>query len=265
MNKRFLLVLLSVFAILSCSQYVNLGGVSADDEAYSDYADNAPEEMDPENDPGSYDSADSADAGYDYGDTGSNDKGGDPDQYDESDSGYGGDDYASDAESGDNWDDSEPDSGEESDGGDASSPEENSLFPADFSNAECDCGSTPDYHPICCDGRILVFNACFANCYAVKTEGRICAFYKTGLCSDETGSDEENDPETDDSDDLDDDTDDGEQPDSDEDPAEIPNECGCYPEEKPDMFFCSRNNSVFYFMSFCLAECQCDSPQKIFQ
>jgi len=262
MNKRFLLVLLSVFAILSCSQYVNLGGVSADDEAYSDYADSAPEEMDPENDPGSYDSADSADAGYDYGDTGSNDKGGDPDQYDESDSGYGGDDYAPDAECGDNWDDSNPDSGEESDGGDASSPEENSLFPADFSNAECDCGSAPDYHPICCDGRILVFNACFANCYAVKTEGGICAFYKTGLCSDETGSDEENDPETDDSDDN---TDDGEQPDSDEDPAEIHNECGCYPEEKPDMFFCYRNNSVFYFMSSCLAECQCDSPQKIFQ
>ena len=246
MNKRFLFVFLSVFAILSCSQYIDLG--SDKSEAYDESGiDNAPEDMEWDNDSESYnadkgdygDTADSSDGYWDSGDTGgSEDSNADPEDY------YADDEY--------DGSDEEPNAGE-TDNGNENAPTDDGLFPEGFSNAECDCGNEPDYHPICCDGTILVFNACFANCYAVKSKGGICAFYETGLCYDETGSDEEAGSGDDDN----------EQPDNDEDFSGISNKCGCYPDEKPEIFSCIPNNFVSYFISSCLAECYCDDPQKI--
>ncbi|MBP5405959.1 hypothetical protein J6Z19_02260 [bacterium] len=267
MNKRFLLILSSLFIFMSCSQYIDLGGDKS--MAY----DAANEDTEWDTDSEAYDSADKSDTGYDYGDNGDSDAGsesydeGSADSgdnngasYEENDSCEEADDsdYSESADTDfdnsdtgfDNSDTDSDDSGDETDSGSG----EDGIFPEDFSNEECDCGDEPGYHPICCDGKTLVFNACFANCYAVNSNGRICAFYEIGLCSDET-----DDSETDDSED------DGEQPDSDEDSSEISNECGCYPDERPELFACMQDDNVTFFMSSCLAECHCDDPKKVIE
>ena len=212
--------------------------------------------MSPEShEPSSYDSEPASESpvspeSYDEGSWDSGDNGS---PYEENDSWAEADDcdYYESADTG--FDNSDTDSDDSSDETDNESVPD-SPFPEDFSNAECDCGDEPDYHPICCDGETLVFNACFANCYAVNSNGRICNFYETGLCFDETDDSETEDSEDDD-----------EQPDSDEDSAEIPNECGCYPDEKPERFACLQSDYVTFFMSSCLAECYCDDPKKVIE
>ena len=260
MNKRFLLVFLSVFVILSCSQYINLGSSDEDGEIdmageynESDSVDSAPwdDEVDTENcdADGIYDSGDNsdwgdtADSAGDWGDAGDTYYDDDKVENNDNDPDSGRDDGA-DSDNwgpGDDWNDpgddwNDPGENPDIDTGEGSGgyvfPEEN-PFPEGFSNEECDCGETPDYQPICCDGVTLVFNACYANCYAVKSAGRICLSYENGLCFDKTGD---------------------ENPDDNENPPENPNECGCFPEEQPEIFGCGEK---FHAITFCLAKCHC--------
>ena len=295
MKSRFLLIISIALLVFSCSHFVNLGDKSYDgadnteglpDEIYeSDNTDSASA--------GNYDDWNEDSADSDYYDEGSQDKYEDndeqnapyPDEEDYSDdqnAPYPDEDYADAADT-----DFDPDM---TDSGAPNDPDENAPgyifpesdpFPEGFSNVECGCGNTPDYLPVCCDGMISVFNACFANCYAVNSGNKICSSYENGLCGeagiirglnegegedndDTEPSDGENDEdaETDDNDqdyDYDDNT---ELPDEDADSGEIPNECGCYPENEPSIFSCADNS--FYFITECLATCHCENPHKLF-
>lgn len=240
MNNRFLLIFLSVFIFLSCSQYINLGDddnseVIASEDNYApemgDTGDYDAGDTDSKAEAGDYNSdSDAADSG-DWGNTAPESDGG----FDSGDSADWSDTADSGCDSSDTYDEVDSSSPYESDDSDNSSgngsgyvfPEED-PFPEGFSNIECDCGNTPDYQPVCCDGMTLVFNACFANCYAVKSNAKICVSYENGLCPD---------------------SDDGGDPDG------TPNECGCYPEEEPSVFRCGENS---YFITSCLANCHCD-------
>ena len=259
MKSRFLIVVLAVFLIFSCDHFVNLGDKSLGD---ADYTEGLPDEIyEGEN-------SDSADAGN-YDDW-NEDSGADTDAEEN-----GADGGAPAAEPTDSWNDDDLPEADSDSNDDAEFPgeegevyvfPESDPFPEGFSNAGCGCGGTPDYLPVCCDGKISVFNACFANCYAVNSGNKICVSYENGLCGeaagitrdpDEEGGDQE--PADDEDAETDDDT---ELPDEDAGPAVISNECGCYPEDEPSIFSCADNS--FYFITECLATCHCENPQKLF-
>lgn len=135
-------------------------------------------------------------------------------------------------------------------------------FADDFTNDMCSCGSTPEYAPVCCTGNISVYNACFANCYAINSSGAICASYSFGICGSVKQPDSDNEL-TDDSDiidptDSDEDIvnsiDDDSVSDDDIPEYVIDNECGCYP-ENTSFNCCYVNGTVL--ISTCLAECHC--------
>lgn len=255
MKSRFFSIISIALFALSCSHFVNLG----DDDAFSaDNTEGLPDEL-------SEDRADTAeDASYDDWNEDYDNPGSDA-----------GSDAAPETDPVDPTEelvDDDPGSIEPSEGENEAPdedpyifPESGDPFPEGFSNVECGCGSTPDYAPVCCDGMISVFNACFANCYAVNSGNKICSFYETGLCGgtgitkDLTeGDGEPAEPSADEDDETDDDT---ELPDEDADPAEITNECGCYPEEEASIFRCGGS---FYFITECLANCHCENPEKLF-
>lgn len=265
MKSRFFLVVSIVFFVFSCSKFVNLG----DDDAYSaenDYTEGLPDEIsedrgdtesDSNYDDWNEDSTDMTDTGYDSGNEGT------PDNSDPA------------AEPTD-WADADPTEPVESDEPyDDEMPDDDSYvfpasgdpFPEGFLNDECGCGNTPHYLPVCCDGRISVFNACFANCYAVKSGNKICTSYETGLCGGAEitrGLTEGDGEETEqpDADEYNENDDDAELPDEDAEPAEIPNECGCYPEDEATIFYCSE--SFYFFITECLATCHCENPHELF-
>ena len=284
MKSRFFLVVSIVLFVVSCSQFVNLGDKSSGadnteglpDEIYeSDNTDTASS--------GNYDDWNEDNADSDYYDENEQDK---YEENDEQNAPYPDEDSADiiDTDS-DSYTDTDIDTDSESDMNDPANPDdfpdedapvyifpESDPFPEGFSNVECGCGNTPDYFPVCCDGKILVFNPCFVNCYAINSGGKICSVSEPGLC-DEAGitrdltegdGDADADPsvgedgEDDDADETDDDT---ELPDEDGDSDEIPNECGCYPEDEASIFSCGESH---YFITECLASCHCDNPQKIF-
>ncbi len=278
MKSRFFLVVSVVLFVVSCSQFVNLGDKSSDgednteglpDEIYEgDNADTASA--------GNYDdwNEDNADSGY-YDEDGQ-------DKYEENDeqnAPYPDEDYADSIDPTDT--DTDIDTDSEPDMNDPANPDdfpdedapvyifpESDPFPEGFTNVECGCGSTPDYFPVCCDGKILVFNPCFVNCYAINSGGKICSVSEPGLCDEAgitrdltEGDGDDADPsvgEDDDSDETDNDT---ELPDEDADSDEIPNECGCYPEDEASVFSCGETR---YFITECLANCFCENPEKIF-
>ncbi|MBO7126199.1 hypothetical protein J6W78_01485 [bacterium] len=280
MKNRFLLIISIALFVFSCNQFVNLGDKSADSE---DNTEGLPDEI------YESDNTDSASAGNyddwneDTADSDYYDEGG-QDNYEENDEQYApypDEDY-SDDHNAPYPEDDDPDAADtdEPDMNDPDAPNddpyenapgyifpESDPFPEGFSNIECGCGNTPDYFPVCCDGMISVFNACFANCYAVKSGNKICSSYKIGFCGEagiirgldeDEDSGEDADPTDDEDNETDDDT---ELPDEDADPAEIPNECGCYPENEPSIFSCADNS--FYFITECLARCHCENPHKL--
>lgn len=273
MKSRLLPAVFVVSAALfvfSCSHFVNLG----DDDVYADNTEGLPDEF-------SEDRSDTeSDANYDdwnedYSDTGydENEDGGTPEPADPADPA----DPTGPAEPTEEPEDS-VDSDADPEGAPYNDednempdedlyvfPESGDPFPEGFSNVECGCSSTPDYLPVCCDGKISVFNACFANCYAVKSGSKICSFYEPGLCGgtgitrDLTeGDGEPEEPSADEDEETDNDT---ELPDEDADPIEISNECGCYPEDDTEIFSCGEDS---YAITTCLANCICDDPQKLF-
>ena len=274
MNNRFLLVILAALFIFSCDHFVNLGDKSASD----DYTEGLPDEMSEDRsdtgsdanyddwnedsaDSGAYEdnNTDTAPEGEDWGNTGWDS--GDSDTTDTVDT-------ADTADSADCTDSGYPDPGDTLPDSGSHFPEGN-PFPEEFSNADCDCGDELDYEPICCNGVISVFNLCFAHCYAINSGNKICTAYKAGLCIEHDEPEDEDETENDDDEDADDndqdieiiDDNDAELPDSDEDAKIVNNECGCYPEEKVEIFSCEGNS---YFITSCLANCHCDDPQKLF-
>ena len=269
MNNRFLLVVLTALFIFSCDHFVNLGDKSADD---ADYTEGLPDEI--SEDRGDTDASDANydDWNEDYTNTGYEDEENAPADTEDDYPGDNGDaDAADTTDSGADYSDSDsnepyPDDEEWSDGGGYIFPESNPFYEG-FSNAECDCGETPYYEPVCCNGVISVFNQCFANCYAINSYNKICTLYQSGLCSEYEKSDSDTDeiPEAD-NEENDQDTDifndnDNELSDSDEDTETIVNECGCYPENEPSIFRCGE---IFFFITECLASCHCDTPEKLF-
>lgn len=281
MKSRFFLIIPFIIFAISCDHFVNLGDKSYDnadnteglpDELYEDNGNTGSEAGDYED--WNEDNADSA-----YYDEGSEDTNNDSEVSEINDNDSQGDFADSDmADPGnDEVDSAAPFPENDSDELPDEVPDENENsyifpesdpFPEGFSNVECGCSDAPQYQPVCCDGKISVFNACFANCYAVKSDGKICSVRKTGLCDgdEDTDSDYDNDPEEDDDDteESDEDNDiiddnDTELPDSDEDV--INNECGCYPGEEPAVFSCGEDS---YFITSCLANCLCAEPEKLF-
>ena len=267
MKSRFFIVVLAVFIIFSCDHFVNLGDKSADG---ADYTEGLPDEIyEGEN-------SDSADTGN-YDDW-NEDSAADTDTYDEGENAPA-DDGIEPGEPGEpgNQDedaDSDPDTYYDADDTSHEFPDEDPCrfpdcdpFPEEFSHADCDdCGETPDYEPVCCNGVISVFNSCFAKCYAINSSNKICSVYQPGLCngneneSEDDGSGETSEPDAEEGDqDTENADDDDEIPDSDED-AEAAG-CGCYPENEPSIFRCGES---FYFITECLASCHCDDPQKLF-
>lgn len=273
MKNRFFLVVSIVFLLFSCSQFVNLGDKSADG---ADNTEGLPDEL--------YEN-DSADKGAetDYGDW--NEDSADTEYYEDGGQGeyedseqnapYPDEDCTDLNDFDPESEDDNPDSWAEPTDSAYVFPESN-PFPEGFSNDDCNyCGETPEYEPVCCNGIISVFNSCFANCYAVNSSNKICTVYKFGLCEAKENSDDdmeetpENDNEENDDqdaeivDDIDDDIDDddAEMPDSDEDVEVSVNECGCYPDNQPEIFSCG---GTYYFITECLAECHCEDPQKLF-
>ena len=278
MKSRFFLIISILLLVVSCDHFVNLG-----DKSYGD-ADNTeglPDELYEDNgntgsEAGDYEDWNEDNADSDYYDKGSEEETNDNEvseindndsQEDSADSDMtdpGNDEVDSAAPSPENDTDEVPD---------ANAPDyifpESDPFPEGFSNVECGCSNAPQYQPVCCDGKISVFNTCFANCYAINSDGKICSVYETGLCEGIETSDDDDDetPENDtvvnDSEENDQDTEiiddnDAELPDSDEDV--INNECGCYPEDEPAVFSCGEDS---YAITSCLADCLCDDPQKI--
>ena len=256
MNNRFLLVILAALFIFSCDHFVNLGDKSAND----DYTEGLPDEISEEGR-----NSDSVDSDYDDW----NEDSADTDSYNEGDTGAG--DSVEPGEPDDT--DSEPTADSDNDDASHEFPDDDTCrfpdcdpFPEEFSNADCGCGDTPDYEPVCCNGVISVFNSCFANCYAINSSNKICTVYQPGLCngneneSEDDGSGETSEPDAEEGDqDTENADDDDEIPDSDED-AEAAG-CGCYPENEPAIFRCGES---FYFITECLASCHCDDPQKLF-
>lgn len=278
MKSRFQLVVFVVSAALfvfSCSHFVNLG----DEDAYSadnDYTEGLPDEISEDRGDTAESDANYDDWNEDYSDTGydENEDGGTPEPADPADPTN----TAEPTEEPTDWVDTDATDTENSapyNDEDNEMPEEDLYvfpesgdpFPEGFSNVECGCGSAPDYAPVCCDSKISVFNACFANCYAFKSGNKICFSYETGLCSgtgiarDLTeGDDEDPEPDADADEDNENDAD-TELPDEDAAPAGISNECGCYPEDEAAIFECGGS---LYFVTECLATCHCDDPQRIF-
>lgn len=263
MKNRFFLIISIVLFIASCSQFVNLGDKSAD---IVDNTEGLPDEISEDGR-----NSDSADGNYDdwnedSADTEYYEEGGrDSEEYpDEQNAPYPDEDYsdATDPESEPN----DPDSGEPHEYPDENAyifPESN-PFPEGFSNAECNCGEDPQYDPICCNGVIVVFNLCFAHCYAINSGNKICTAYYEGLCAGYENSDDdveeipENDSEENDQDAEIIDDSDFEVPDSDEDVLD--DECACYPEEEAAIFSCGEGS---YLITSCLANCLCEEPEQI--
>ena len=274
MKSRFFLVVSIVLFTLSCNQFVNLG-----DENKKSSADNTeglPDEL--------YEN-DSADAGSeaDYGDW--NEDSADSEYYgdygegaaDEADSGNNNDSYDDEMQDADVGDYNCNDDTDSESEGTNEFPDENASnyifpesdpFPEGFSNAECDCGENPQYDPVCCNGVILVFNSCFAHCYAIRSGNKICSVYHTGLCTGYEESDDdpeeisENDTEENDQDlEIIDDNDEDELPGQDEDSEVSGSECGCYPEEEAAIFSCGEHS---YLITSCLAHCLCEDPEQLF-
>jgi hypothetical protein len=258
-NRPFyiLILLLPILIILtSCDKFINLGDASNS----KDYDDGLPEDLS-----GSEDSDRWDEGGSDFEDSGNTGNSGNGEYADEDDSAIN-----------DNDDDDEY-----SDIDKETPPKllEEYPFPEDFTNDQCECGTNPGYNPVCCKG-ISVFNACFANCYFLYSEGTICSSYSQGICDSipQPGTDEDSGDDTDeyhddptdetvdtDAEELDSDTD-LENPD--DEPVEdndeeltsdedyIPdNECGCYPSDT-EFLCCYKNSTVI--VSSCLADCHCN-------
>ena len=263
MRSRFFLIVSIALFIASCSQFVNLGDKSADS---ADNTEGLPDEI--------YEN-DGADKGAetDYGDWNEDsvdteyyEEGGlDNGEYsDEQNAPYPDEDYSD--PTGPESEPNDPDSGEPHE-----YPDENAYvfpesdpFPEGFSNADCNCGEDPQYDPICCNGVIVVFNLCFAHCYAINSGNKICTAYYAGLCAGYETSDDDTEelPVNDDEESGHDgeiiDDSDFEMPDSDEDV--LNNECACYPEEEAAIFSCGEGS---YLVTSCLADCLCEDPEKI--
>ena len=281
MNNRRLFSVICLLFFVACSRFVNLGdkSVSADstDGLPEEFAENSSEKDSEDGRNEWNEESDNAGVEADAGDS---------DNYDE-----GSVDAQEDADSSTDYSGSDNcDAEAEIDDFDANSDDEDKVFPGSFSNDDCGCGDFPAYFPVCCEGGIVVFNPCFAKCYAELSKGTFCAEYKMEFCKNDDDSDfENNDSDSEDEgfdsenndaappyDDLDEDT---EIPDSGEDAelendedAEIendedqqpenPNICGCYPEDELEIFVCGDSRQLF-FVSSCLAECHCDSPEKV--
>ncbi|HQI05223.1 MAG TPA: hypothetical protein PL195_08170, partial [bacterium] len=165
MNKLFLfLTALMLFVLPSCSTFINLGDSEKSGTNGEDYL---PEELSDEEQKES-------DAGN-SGDTGNSGNTGEM-----SDTGNSGD-TGNTGNSGDSGD-----SGNTGTDDEVSDEDSSSLngypFDESFTNETCSCGTNPEYDPVCCNGSISVFNACFANCYGIHSSGRICSSYKPGVC-----------------------------------------------------------------------------------
>ena len=268
MKSRFFLVISIVLFIFSCNQFVNLGDKSA---GSADNTEGLPDEIYENDNPGSEENTGNYDDwnedGKDY-EEGANE----PEYSDDQNAPSG--DYPDEDYSDSNSDNEDPqatnpDTGNPNETSDDEDEAyifpESDPFPEGFSNIICECGEAPQYQPVCCDGKISVFNKCFANCYAINSDGKICSVSETGLCDEYEKTDDdaeetpENDTEEDDQDAEITDDSDTELPDSDE--IVIENECGCYPEEEPAIFRCGEDS---FFVTSCLANCFCENPEKIF-
>jgi len=253
MNKLFLfLTALMLFVLPSCSTFINLGDSEKSGTNGEDYL---PEELSDEEQKES-------DAGN-SGDTGNSGNTGEM-----SDTGNSGD-TGNTGNSGDSGD-----SGNTGTDDEVSDEDSSSLngypFDESFTNETCSCGTNPEYDPVCCNGSISVFNACFANCYGIHSSARICSSYEPGVCGsviqpvsdDDIVTDEiidedimdpaESVPDEDiavidsDSEDFSDDDIFEETPD---------NECGCFPSDT-SFNCCYVNGTVL--ISSCMAECHCE-------
>jgi hypothetical protein len=158
-------IILSVLIFsTSCSKFVNLG-----DSSESYYEDDFPEDLTESGDKGKEEDSGESEYPGDYGNSG------DSGDYGNSGDGY----YDDEAEEASDEDHAVPDVDKEPEW-----PYEN-PFPDDFNNDKCDCGNNPNYNPVCCindKGVISVFNACFANCYFLFSDGKICSSYDSGIC-----------------------------------------------------------------------------------
>lgn len=258
MNKAFLLISAILFALSlsSCSKFINLGDTSNDKGA----SDDLPEEL--------------SDSENSYGDTGSGgDTGNTGDTADTGDTGDAGD--TSNTATDDAGDTNDTgDTGTDMNDSDNEVSDENSYldsypFSEEFTSDDCACGKEPEYAPVCCNGNTSVFSACFANCYYLNSQSRVCSEYATGVCESLPEQNSDEDVMTDDPD-IDTDTavpDDDVQtlPDEaaddsditetgDSDPV-INNECGCYPADT-GFYCCYVNGTVF--ISKCMADCHCN-------
>jgi hypothetical protein len=250
MNKLFLfLTALMMFILPSCSTFINLGDSEKSGTNGEDYL---PEELsDEENKESNYDEGDTGNTGNtgemsDTGNTGnSGDSGNTGNSGDSGNSGNTGTDEVSDEDT---------------------SSLNGYPFDENFTNENCSCGTDPEYAPVCCNGNISVFNACFANCYGIHSSGKICSSYVSGVCGSIDQPVSDDDPVSDEIIDedvvenlSDDDmtTDDSNIIDSnDDDILEITpdNECGCYPTDT-SFNCCYVNGTVL--ISSCMAECHC--------
>jgi len=110
-------------------------------------------------------------------------------------------------------------------------------LPSSFSIADCACGESPIYAPVCCDGTTTVFNKCFANCLNYYT-GQ-CAAQQEGTCTkrgNDTATDDDNLSETSDDDTL------------------LTTECGCIPTDI-NAWCCDGSGR---YIGKCTALCNCE-------
>lgn len=263
MKSRFLLVISVVLFVVSCSHFVNLGDKS---DAAADNTEGLPDELyegdnaDAEG-TGNYNDWNEDTVDSDYYDENAQDK---HEENDEQNAPYPDEDY-------DYTDAEDPDPENSAPWEEPTDPAyvfpESSPFPEGFSNDDCNCGEDPQYDPICCNGVIVVFNSCFAHCYAIYSGNKICTAYYMGLCAgyensdDDAGEMPENDTEENDQDNtiVEENDDDEELPDSDED--DLDSGCGCYPGKEAEIFSCGEHS---YLITSCLANCLCEEPEKIF-
>ena len=255
MKNRILLIFSIVFLIFSCDQFVNLGDKS---DNSADNTEGLPDEISEERGDTASD-ANYDDWNEDSANTGSYENGDNSSAADDQvDTDNTNSDAGSDETNTTDTDSEIPDESQDEENGGYTFPESGDPFLGGFSNSECNCGEAPQYQPLCCDGKISVFNVCFANCYAVNSGNKICSSYEAGLCNGAEANDgaesEVNDQDTE----IIDDTDE-ELPDSDT--VVINNECGCYPGDDTEIFSCGNDS---YAITSCLANCICDDPQKIF-
>lgn len=258
MNKVLLLISAILFALSlsSCSKFINLGDTSNDKGA----SDDLPEEL--------------SDSENSYGDTGSGgDTGNTGDTADTGDTGDAGDtsntatDDAGDTnDTGDTGTDMNDSDNEVSD---ESSYLDSYPFSEEFTSDDCACGKEPEYAPVCCNGNTSVFSACFANCYYLNSQSRVCSEYADGVCESLPEQNSDEDVMTDDSD-IDTDTavtdddaltlpdeaaDDSDITETGDSDPVINNECGCYPADT-GFYCCYVNGTVF--ISKCMADCHCN-------